>query len=60
MKAFIPAKWSEPYGPQNEPVPDEYLQGYGNRLRTFWEKMWEERMKAYEEWLDETPEDGFR
>ena len=46
MKARIPRRWAAPLSSSSCRVSDDYLRGFGLRLRKFWSTVWEARDEA--------------
>ena len=46
MKARIPKRWAAPLSPSSCRVSDDYLRGFGSRLREFWSTVWDARDEA--------------
>ena len=46
MKARIPKRWAAPLSSSSCRVSDDYLRGFGLRLRKFWSTVWDARDEA--------------
>ena len=46
MKARIPKRWATPLPTTSQRVSDDYLRGFGKRIRNLWKSIWEARDKA--------------
>ena len=60
MKARIPKRWASPLPSTSCRVSDDYLRGFGSRLRKLWESVWEARKEAIKIYEDSDPTEYLR
>ena len=60
MKARIPKRWTAPLPSMSHRVSDDYLRGFGTRLRKFWSVIWEARKEAIKVCEDSDPTEYLR
>ncbi len=60
MKARIPKRRATPLPTTSQRVSDDYLRGFGSRLRELWKSIWEARDKANKIYEDNDPTEYLR
>ena len=58
LKERIPKSWTAVRDWHYRVLSNEYLRGYGKRLRQYWDAIWAARMQDYQIWLVDPVEDA--